>query len=316
MEHFDDADMGAVKSSVEGYMTQSFLLDERFLDLKEDELIAGLNKKGFSFPTNEGMRKVTKRPELEKIDDDPVLYRVASNIRDTIGSVRSNKKGGLYAGVNAFHHGHLAYCSRSEAIVAVDMNKLIPYGFAFIVGLVGGIEQPEDFRKQVSLMAAEPERLRDFFQGTDLEQTALVTSESEEADSARRRLLTGLLSTMNEFNPNISSDVPPVFCNDRDTYNYFRELILKDKVSGITSALEGKGFVKTLTNAIEGMDLDRQELNTMYVSSCFDPRFIGPEGRKAFVRKLQNAGFSDFQMIESFLNSGWVIYDVEDRKQE
>ena len=143
-ENFIDPE--ALKGGVEGYLGRSSeIFDESFLDLVEDELEELQTQKGFSFPTNEGMRKITRSPEVEKIDQDPVLSELTSTIRTTIDGVDKSKEGGVYMGVNAFHHGHLAYLSKSEAVVSVDMNKLVPYGFGFIVGLLSVAKTPPKF---------------------------------------------------------------------------------------------------------------------------------------------------------------------------
>jgi hypothetical protein len=313
MEKFD---RGSLKGSVEGYIKQSKeIFDEDFLNSSEEKIIKALNMKGFSFPTNEGMRKITKKPETHKIENDPTLDRLVKNLRTTTNGVRSNKTGGVYAGVNAFHHGHLAYLSKSEAVVAVDMNELVPHGFAFVVGMVGAIKTPEDFRHQVGLMAANPERFKDFFAGTDLEKSVLVNSEEEKMINARRRLLDGLVSTMSEFNPALhgSTVTPPVFCYDKDAYNYFRTLILQDKVAGVKVKLDGAGMINILAKALDSFNVDTRELNTLYVSSCFDPRFAGPQERLKFFNKLSKEGYKDMQIIESFLNSGWIVYDIENK---
>jgi hypothetical protein len=308
-------DRGSLKGSVEGYIKQSKeIFDEDFLNSSEEKLIKAFEMKGFSFPTNEGMRKVTKEPETHKIEDDPTLGRLINNLRTTINGVRSNKKGGIYAGVNAFHHGHLAYLSKSEAVVAVDMNELVPHGFAFVVGMVGAIKTPEDFRQQVSLMAANPELFKDFFEGTEMEKSVLVNSEDKEMVAGRKRLLDGLVSTMKEFDPSLhgSTTVPPVFCYDKDAYNYFRTLILQDKVAGAKAKLDGAGMINILAKATNSLDVKLHELNSLYVSSCFDPRFAGPKERLKFFNKLQGEGYKDMQIIESFLNSGWIVYDIKD----
>jgi hypothetical protein len=307
-------DEGSLRGSVEGYIGRSEeLFDADYLNYAEGELTRLQNDKGFSFPTNEGMRKVTKTPELNRLDEDPELSLLAGNIRTTIHGVDSKKEGGLYFGVNAFHHGHLAYLSESEAMVNVDMNKLVPYGFAFIVGMVGAIKTPEDFRNQVGAMAADPRKFQDFFRNTRLEETILVQSESDEAVRARRRLITGFMETMDEFDPakHGSNKVPPVFCHNTAAYDYFRTLAVQDKIAGIKGKLEGKGFVNLLAKAMNGFPLKKPELNTVYASSVFDPRFAGPKERKSFIKQLRNKGHNNFQVIESFLNSGWVVYDIE-----
>jgi hypothetical protein len=308
-------DKAALKGSIEGYLGRSSeIFDQPFLDLAEKEL-EGLRKdKGFSFPTNEGMRKITKNPEMKKINDDPVLLRLASNIRKTIHGVGSNKEGGIYAGVNGFHHGHLAYLSKSEGIIAADMNKIVPYGFSFIVGTVGAIKSPDDFRNQISLMAADPRKFKEFFYNTGLEESILVSSDSPDADFTRNRLLKGFIDTMNEFDPFIHGQdkIPPVFCWDENAYDYFRTLILQDKVAGAKTKLQGNGFMELLSKSLSSFSLDREELNTLYVSSCFDPRFLGPKDRGKFLKKLSDAGMADCQMVESFLNSGWIVYDIKE----
>ncbi len=307
-------DKNALKSSVEGYTGRSrMIFDESFLELSEKELDEYQRMKGFSFPTNEGMRKITKDPELEKIENDPVLSRLTSTIRTTINGVRSSKEGGLYVGVNAFHHGHLAFLSKSEAIVSVDMNKFVPYGFAFIVGLVGGAKTVDDFGRQVTTLAASPEKLRDFFENTELGKTALVQGDSPQARRARQALLQGILSTMNEFNPMVHGQniVPPVFCTNQDSYDYFRTLVMQDKVAGASAKLQGKKMIGILSRSLESFSMTLPELNTMYVSSCFDPRFLGPKERNKFLDPLKEKGQTNVQMIESFLNSGWIVYDVD-----
>jgi hypothetical protein len=308
-------DKAALKGSIEGYLGRSSeIFDQEFLDLAESEL-AGLRKdKGFSFPTNEGMRKITKEPETRKIDDDPVLSRLSGNIRKTIKGVGSNKEGGVYAGVNGFHHGHLAFLSKSEAIVAADMNKIVPYGFSFIVGTVGAIKTPEDFREQISLMAADPKKFKEFFSNTGLEGSILVSGGSPAAELARQRLLKGFIDTMNEFDPQIHGQdkIPPVFCWDKDAYDYFRMLVLQDKVAGAKAKLQGYGFMDLLSRSLDAFNLDRKELNTFYASSCFDPRFLGPKERSKFLKKLSDNGMTDYQVVESFLNSGWIVYDIKE----
>ena len=135
----ENIDKQAARGAVAGYIGRSkSIFDENLLDIAEQKIVDLRSDKGFSFPTNEGMRKITKRPEIEKLDKDPSLSKLREIIRTTIDGVESQKKGGLYVGVNAFHHGHLAYLSKSEAVLAVDMNELVPYGFAFIIGIVAG----------------------------------------------------------------------------------------------------------------------------------------------------------------------------------
>ncbi|MBI3633593.1 MAG: hypothetical protein HY226_04860 [Candidatus Vogelbacteria bacterium] len=307
-------DKQAAKGAVEGYLGRSkSIFNESLLDIAEQKIVDLRSDKGFSFPTNEGMRKITKRPEIEKLDKDPSLSKLREIIRTTIDGVQNLKKGGLYVGVNAFHHGHLAYLSKSEAILAVDMNELVPYGFAFIVGLTAGAKDPESFKKQVSLLTTSPEKLRDFFEDTELGRTALVQSDADEAQFARKRLLTGLLSTLEEFNPKIHGQrkIPPVFCNDTDAYNYFRTLIVQDKVAGGIAKLQGKKLLGAIASAMDSFELALPQLNTLYVSSCFDPRFAGPKSRLKFLDDLRMKGFDNIQIVESFLNSGWIIYDVE-----
>lgn len=306
-------DSEAVRGSIEGYLGKSKeIFDANFLDLAEEKIGEIQEMKGFSFPTNEGMRKVTKTPELKKLEQDPSLRKLRSIIQDTIHSVGSKKTGGIYAGVNAFHHGHLAYLTKSEAIVSVDMNQLIPHGFAFMVGMVAGARNPEEFKQQVGIMAANPETLRDFFQNTELGSSVLVQSDHPDAARARKRLLEGLLTTMNEFDPMIhgQTKVPPVFCEDKDAYDYFRTLVVQDKVAGGTTKLQGKGMMNVLSKALEVFDPTLPEINTLYVSSCYDPRFLGPKEREQFFKRLKDEGHTNFQMIESFLNSGWIVYDV------
>lgn len=304
-------DQNALRGSVEGYLGRSKqLFDQNLLDISEAEFLAGLQKhgSGFSFPTNEGMRKITKTPDLDKIESDEVLSGFIDSLRTTIRGVKSPKSGGVYAGVNAFHHGHLAYLSKSEAVVGVDYNKLIPYGFGFIVGLVGGAETKEDFKNQVASLAADPKMLDDFFG-----KTGLSVENDAQKRAAVSRLLSGLLSVMKEFDPRIhgQNKIPPVFCEDGGAYNYFRTLIMQDKVAGVHANLKAESFIGVLAKALEGFKLDLPEINSLYVSSCYDPRFLKPAERNKMIKQLRQAGHSNVQMIESFLNSGWIVYDID-----
>ena len=308
-------DIEAMQGGVEGYLERSreiFNLD--FLEYAEGELekLQTKHGSGFSFPTNEGMRKITKHPEMNKLENDPVLSDLIEGIRTTIRGITVPKQGGIYAGMNAFHHGHVAYLSKSEAVVAVDYNKLVPYGFSFIVGLVGGAKTPEAFRKQVGAMAANPRIFEDVFVKTGLGRTALLNSEAPEVVKARERLLRGFVEVMDEFDPLVHGKdrIPPVFCTDPDSYNYFRTLVLQDKVAGAKSKLQGEGFMNILAKSIDAFKVSLPEVNTVYTSSCFDPRFLGAKERGVFLARLKKNGFSNVQLVESFLNSGWIVYDV------
>jgi hypothetical protein len=306
----NNLDTGALGGAVEGYFEQSkSLFNQELLDLSEEEFKKNQEKhgSGFSFPTNEGLRKITKMPEVERAEADPEIQKYLDSLRLTIRGVKPNKDGGLYAGVNAFHHGHLAYLSKSEAIVNIDYNKIVPYGFGFIVGLVGAAKTPEDFKNQVGAMVANPGMLEDVFGKTKFSQTV-----SEKNTAVHTRLLKGLLSVMDEFNPAIHGQekIPPVFCCDQDAYNYFRTLVLKDKVTGVNANLQAESFIGTLAAALENMQLETEEINSLYVSSCYDPRFLKPSGRQELLKKLRKKGYKNIQMIESFLNSGWIVYDI------
>lgn len=307
MENFDKS---ASQGAIEGYLGRSKeIFNQDLLDISEAEFINGIKKhgSGFSFPTNEGMRKITKNPETGKIESDEILEKFIGSLRTTIRGVSSPKMGGMYAGVNAFHHGHLAYLSKSEAVISVDYNKLVPYGFGFIVGLVGGAKTPEDFKKQVALLATNPKMADDFFG-----KTGLGVEDNENKLAAFNRMLSGLLSVMNEFDPRIhgQNKIPPVFCEDKDAYNYFRTLILQDKVAGIKANLKTESFIGLLSLALDNMKLEVPEINSLYVSSCYDPRFLKPAERGKMLKALQTQGHSNIQMIESFLNSGWIVYDL------
>jgi hypothetical protein len=289
------------------------------LDVAEQELIKSLSKKGFSFSTNEGMRRVTKEPEIDKLENDKTILQIARNIRKTIGGIRENG-GGLYAGTNAFHHGHLAFISKSESILAYDINPIVPYGFAFIVGLVGGTATPDDFRQQVCEIALNPKKIGDYFKGTPMENSGLLSSSLNDSERERliKPLFQGIMTTMNEFNPAIhgkETPTPPVFCWNEQSYNYFRRLILRDKVAGLVQNVVSKGFIGSLANAVSGFGVDR--LNTLYFSSIFDPRFAGSSSRKKFVDELNKRKMGEgVQVVESFLNGGWVIYDIADSKED
>lgn len=313
MNQIENFDKNALQGAVEGYLGRSEqLFNNNLLDISEQEFLDGFKKhgSGFSFPTNEGMRKITKNPELAEIESDKVLKKFIDSLRVTIRGVSSPKVGGVYAGVNAFHHGHLAYLSKSEVIISVDYNKLVPYGFGFIVGLIGGAKTPDDFKKQVALLVANPRMIDDFFGKTKL---------SVESDSNKqaivKRLLTGILSVMKEFNPRIhgQNKIPPVFCEDSDSYNYFRTLIMQDKVAGIKTNLEAESFIGVLSKALDGFRLEVPEINSLYVSSCYDPRFLKPIERGNLLKKLQDKGHSNIQIIESFLNSGWIVYNINNK---
>lgn len=311
-----EKDTQAIRGVLEGYRDKSGeILPGNILDIAEAKLIESVDQKGFSFPTNEGMRKVTKVPELNKLAKDPVIEEIARNIRITIAGVMA-KNGGLYAGTNAFHHGHLAYLTKSEGILSYDMNAIVPYGFAFIVGLVGGINDPHEFRRQVTEFAINPMSIGDFFKDTSLENAGLLSSEIKPGvfKKISRRLFEGVVSTMNGFNPALHGKnclVPPVFCWDETSYNYFRQLVLQDKVVGMTQRVENRGFIGSLAKAVDIFGLE--DINSIYFSSIFDPRFAGPKARKDFIKYLKSSGMSrGTQIIESFLNGGWIVYDLKE----
>jgi hypothetical protein len=309
-------DRHMVKDAVNAYGGRSLEISgASVLDAAEAQLVSAFHTKGFSFPTNEGMRKITKPPEMHKLESDPNISTIARNIRTTMSGLRDTKPGGLYAGTNAFHHGHLAYLSRSEGVLAYDMNPLIPYGFAFIVGLVGGSERSSDFRNQVCEIALNPDKIGDYFKDTPMENSGLLSSNLSDQQRADyiRPLFQGIMTTMDEFNPAIhgpSRFVPPVFCWDEQSYNYFRQLILQEKVAGMVKNVVSQGFIGNLANAVSGFGVGH--VNTLYFSSIFDPRFAGPSARKKYVSDLRKKDMADgVQVVESFLNSGWIVYDIK-----
>ena len=82
-----ELDFGAIRGGVEGYIGRSKeIFDADFLDYAEGEIESLQTKhgSGFSFPTNEGLRKITKQPEIDKTENDPVLQKVEGIIRTTI----------------------------------------------------------------------------------------------------------------------------------------------------------------------------------------------------------------------------------------
>lgn len=306
-------DKEGMRGSVEGYLGRSReMFDLSFLEYAEGEIGRLQQSKGFAFPTGEGMRKVTKQPEMRKLAQDPLLKEWQDSIRTTIRGIRPVKEGGLYAGVNAFHHGHIAYLSRSEAAIAVDMNKLVPYGFAFVVGLAGGARTPAEFKEQAATMHTNPQTFRDIFANTALGGSPLVEKDTDEVRQARDRLLRGVVSVMNEFDPlaHGQDKIPPVFCADADAYNYFRTLAVQDRIAGAKTMLQGEQMIGIIAKAISVWPLAVRELNTIYVSSCFDPRFSRPKERRRFIDNLARSGHRGIQIVESFLNSGWIAYEV------
>jgi len=301
----------ALHGAVDGYLGRSKeLFDQNLLDISEEEFVENTKKhgSGFSFPTNEGLRKITKNPETNSIKSDKTLADFSDYLRTTIRGVKPIKEGGLYAGVNAFHHGHLAHLSKSEALISVDYNKLVPYGFGFIVGMVGGLKTPEDFKNQAALLAANPKMIDDVFG-----KTGLGVGDSENKLAVVSRLLKSLVTVMDEFDPRLhgQNKIPPVFCEDKDAYNYFRTLILQNKVAGLKANLKAESFIGVLATALDGFKMELPEINSLYVSSCYDPRFLKPIEREKIFKALKKQGHKNIQMIESFLNSGWIVYDVE-----
>lgn len=160
-----EIDTGAFQGAIAGYVERSLQISPTsILDTQEEQLAEGFGLKGFSFPTNEGHQKITKPPELRRLGEDRTIGTIADNIRTTIHSIQE-RPGGLYTGVNAFHHGHIAYLSKSEAIVSADMNEIVPWGYAFMFGLTAGSSNPEKFREQVNLVAAEPKKITRLVRG-------------------------------------------------------------------------------------------------------------------------------------------------------
>lgn len=158
-------------------------------------------------------------------------------------------------------------------------------------------------------MQQNQKKLQDWLGGTEYE--GLLNSDKKLVIA--QKLIQGILSTVNEFQPFTGKKIPPVFCCDSDAYDYFRTLVLKDRVAGVTAPIQSKNFVETLAKATTNFQLDNKDLNTFYASSCFDPRFLGSNGRKNVFESLSKKGFKDFQVVESFLNSGWIVYDVQQK---
>ena len=126
-------------------------------------------------------------------------------------------------------------------------------------------------------------------------------------------MLRGFVSVMDEFDPLLHGQdkVPPVFCTDQAAYDYFRTLAIQDRIAGAQTKLQSKKTFGALAKALDVFNLDVPEINTLYVSSCFDPRFAGPKQRKKFLQKVGGGQSGQMQVVESFLNSGWIVYEVE-----
>ena len=75
-------------------------------------------------------------------------------------------------------------------------------------------------------------------------------------------------------------------------------------------------MMEALARSLSAFNPNVSELNTLYVSSCFDPRFAGPKERTKFVGAMGREGHQNVQMVESFLNSGWIVYDVNNQRKQ